>query len=172
MKFSALPAVNDGCFLHYEVPRQYLLGYCRKTDPPGHCGARPASPQTRDEMLQLSVDGQTGQMGQTGPDGMEWAIPTRILTSRARGLPAKGIDSAQSRLQYHLALRDPYLPVRQDGVDLPKLQKPRPQRLTSRCRGWLPAQAPALGFSSEPYQLCLCSLCHWHVRFCWRKAIK
>lgn len=124
------------------------------------------------EMLQLSVDGQTGQMGQTGPDGMEWAIPTRILTSRARGLPAKGIDSAQSRLQYHLALRDPYLPVRQDGVDLPKLQKPRPQRLTSRCRGWLPAQAPALGFSSEPYQLCLCSLCHWHVRFCWREAIK
>lgn len=42
------------------------------------------------KVLQLSVDGQTGQTGQTGSDEMEWAILSRIMTSRARGLISPG----------------------------------------------------------------------------------
>lgn len=42
------------------------------------------------KVLQLSVDGQTGQTGQIGSDEIEWAILSRIMTSRARGLISPG----------------------------------------------------------------------------------
>lgn len=75
------------------------------------------------EVVQLSLDGQTS-------DEMEWAIPSRVLMSRARGLtcPCQPClqrylsDAAQSRLQCHLGqdrtgqappqLRDPYIRTR------------------------------------------------------------
>lgn len=84
MKFSALPAVNDwGGFWNYEVPKSSVEkdGACK-----GIVGRALHHRRAGSKVLQLSVDGQTGQMGQTGSDEMEWAILSRILTSRTRGL--------------------------------------------------------------------------------------
>ena len=76
MKFSVLPAVSDGGFWRYWVPSPQVLrvGTLQAT-----VGRALHRRRQGSEVLQLSVDGQTDQMGQTGPDEMEWAIPTRNI---------------------------------------------------------------------------------------------
>lgn len=75
VKFSVLPAVRaTGSFWRYGAPRQCARGAAERRSLQAAVGHAVHRRRRGPDVLQLSVDGHTGEMGQTGSDGMEGAI--------------------------------------------------------------------------------------------------